>query len=198
MSIENSTNVTFSRLPGEFDVVALKRELSFLSASGWVEHVNKRDYQGGWDVLPLRCPRQFFDKHVILQSFAIEADSDWANLPVVQQCPEISKVLDYFQCPLKAVRLMRLNPGAYIQPHRDKGLSMQYGEARLHLPICGTEEIEFLVDGKAVVMQAGQLWYLNADMEHSVRNHGTKPRINLVIDCQVNHWFKSQFFLPKN
>ncbi|WDE05956.1 aspartyl/asparaginyl beta-hydroxylase domain-containing protein [Thalassomonas viridans] len=185
-----SAVIAFAKLPAVFDVNGLNRDLGSLESESWIEHVNKRDYQGGWDVLPLRCPRKFLEQHVILQSFAIEAGDDWANLPVLELCPAIAAVLDYFQCPLKAVRLMRLNPGAYIQPHRDKELAIEYGEARIHLPICGAEQVEFLVDGKIVPMGAGELWYLNADMEHSVRNNGTGARVNLVIDCTVNAWLK--------
>ncbi|WDD98527.1 aspartyl/asparaginyl beta-hydroxylase domain-containing protein [Thalassomonas actiniarum] len=186
-----SAEIAFAKLAAAFDINNLNRELTSLSDGGWIEHVNKRDYQGGWDVLPLRCPRQYADQHAILQSFAIEAGDDWVNLPVLARCPEISKVLDYFHCPLKAVRLMRLNPGAYIQPHRDMGLAMEYGEARIHLPICGADQVTFLVDGQVAPMAAGELWYLNADLEHSVRNNGSEARVNLVIDCKVNAWLQA-------
>jgi hypothetical protein len=83
---------------------------------------------------------------------------------------------------------MRLKSQAYIKPHIDHGLAMEFGEARLHLPICGGEDVEFVVNDQQVPMQPGQLCYLNADQSHWVRNHGQHDRINLVIDCEVNIW----------
>jgi hypothetical protein len=41
-------------------------------------------------------------------------------------------------------------------------------------------------------MLNGELWYLNADAIHSVKHIGKEDRINLVIDCQVNHWLKQK------
>jgi quercetin dioxygenase-like cupin family protein len=39
-----------------------------------------------------------------------------------------------------------------------------------------------------VPMRAGELWYINADQEHSVQNLGEEDRINLVMDCAANDW----------
>jgi mannose-6-phosphate isomerase-like protein (cupin superfamily) len=169
----------------------LQSELMNLLEHGWVDHVNRRDYVGGWDVLPFRCQRELVDAHPILQSFAIESADTWQDLPVLQACPAINAFLQSLQCPLKAVRMMRLKAGAKIKPHRDQGLSLEYGEARLHLPLQTSAKIRFIVDDYEVPMQAGELWYINADQEHSVQNSGDEDRINLVIDCEVNKWLKS-------
>ncbi len=47
----------------------IQQELPQLQAQSWTEHVNRRDYQGEWDVLPLRCAAEHQDAHSILQSF---------------------------------------------------------------------------------------------------------------------------------
>jgi mannose-6-phosphate isomerase-like protein (cupin superfamily) len=182
------TPLPFKKLFTPFNSIKLMKELHSLDAHYWLEHVNKRVYQGGWDVLPLRCQKQNLHQHPIIQSFAIEEGQGWVNLGYVQTCSEITRVLNYFQCEVKAARLMRLKPDAYIQPHRDKGLAMEYGQARFHIPISGAEQIDFLINNISVPMAVGELWYVNADMEHSVRNNGTEDRVNLVIDCQVNDW----------
>lgn len=169
----------------------MQTELMDLLEHGWVDHVNRRDYAGGWDVLALRCHCEYVDAHPILQSFAMESDGEWQNLPVLKACPAIDEFLQSLQCPLKAVRLMRLKAGAEIKPHRDRGLSLEYGEARLHLPLQTSNKIHFFVNGREVPMGAGELWYINADQEHSVKNCGDEDRINLVIDCEANKWLKS-------
>lgn len=87
---------------------------------------------------------------------------------------------------------MRLAAGAAIKPHRDHGLGMAFGEARLHVPIHTSAAVSFLVDKQRIPMGAGELWYFNADQIHEVYNRGDEDRINLVIDCVVNDWLRDQ------
>jgi mannose-6-phosphate isomerase-like protein (cupin superfamily) len=174
------------------DLPALQGELAQLLSQSWVDHVNHNDYRGGWDILPLRCQRKHTDAHPIMQSFAITDGDDWQDLPVLATCPAISAFLQTLRCPLKAVRLMRLKAGAEIKPHRDHGLSLEYGEARLHLSLQTSDNIRFYVNQQRVPMKAGELWYINADQEHAVQNPGNEDRINLVIDCVANAWLQEQ------
>ncbi|EIK44579.1 Aspartyl/Asparaginyl beta-hydroxylase family [Cellvibrio sp. BR] len=189
----SSPEVSFARLACVIRLTALQAEVESLLhlsqvAETWVDHVNKNDYRGGWDVLPLRCQRQHLSAHPILQGFAIANGDDWENLPVLDQCPAIAAIFNQLQCPIKAARLMRLKAGAEIKPHRDQGLSIAYGEARLHVPIYTSADVSFIVDNKIVPMDAGELWYFNADQTHEVYNYGSEDRINLVIDCVANNW----------
>ena len=184
--------ISFARLRDAENVVELQSEILNLLTHTWVDHVNTRDYLGGWDVLPLRCQRQHLDSHPLLQSFAIEDGGNWENLPLLERCPTIKNLLAYLQCPVKAVRLMRLKAGAEIKPHRDHKLSIEFGEARLHMPIHTSEAVHFLVDNKIIPMCAGELWYFNADQVHEVYNRGSEDRINLVIDCVADEWLCNQ------
>ena len=93
---------------------------------------------------------------------------------------------------------MRLHPGAEINAHRDHGLSLEHGEARLHLSLQTNEQLNFFVNEKRVPMQAGELWYINADQVHRVENKGSEPRINLVLDCVVNDHLKEQIYAGCN
>jgi len=117
---------------------------------------------------------------------------DWCDLPVLEHCPEIRSVLGQLRCPIKAVRLMRLKAGAEIKPHYDGGLSIEFGEARLHVPIHTSDAVSFIVNNKSIPMNAGELWYFNADQTHEVYNRGSEDRINLVIDCVANDWLCGQ------
>ncbi len=191
-SIPAISPVSFAQIPCEIQLAILQAEVESLLANPWVDHVNKQDYSGGWDVLPLRCQRQYLDAHPILQGFSIADGADWENLPVMAQCPEIQHLFNQLQCPIKAARLMRLKAGAEIKPHRDHELSIEFGEARLHVPIHTSDAVSFLVEQKLIPMRAGELWYFNADQIHEVYNHGSEDRINLVIDCVVNDWLRSK------
>ena len=187
--------ISFARLPCELDLASLQLEVEYLLQQQWVDHVNKNDYQGGWDVLPLRCQRQHMNAHPVLQGFAIAEGDDWENLPVIKQCPTIESIFNQLQCPIKAARLMRLKAGAEIKPHRDNELSIKFGEARVHVPIHTSTAVSFIVDHKTIPMRAGELWYFNADQVHEVYNHGVEDRINLVIDCVANDWLCEQIRL---
>jgi hypothetical protein len=186
--------IAFARLDCQVSLSDLEADIALLLHQPWVTHVNRRDYQGDWEVLPLRCKREHANAHPILQGFAIESGDEWRDLPQLQKCPAIGALLAGLDCPLKAVRLMRLQAGAFIKPHRDDGLSIEYGEARLHLPIHYSNEILFKVDHQLIPMRAGELWYINVDREHEVRNHGQTDRINLVIDCIANDWLHEQIY----
>ena len=170
----------------------IQQELPQLQAQPWTEHVNRRDYQGEWDVLPLRCAAEHQDAHSILQSFTRTDAEHWVDLPVLELAPALKHFLASWPCPVKAARLMRLQPQAVIKPHRDHGLCLEQGEARLHLCLQSNPLLHFYVAGQRVPMQEGQIWYINADQTHSVENLGAGSRINLVLDCVVTPWLKEQ------
>lgn len=170
----------------------IQQELPQLQAQSWTEHVNRRDYQGEWDVLPLRCAAEHQDAHSILQSFTRTDAEHWVDLPVLELAPALKHFLASWPCPVKAARLMRLQPQAVIKPHRDHGLCLEQGEARLHLCLQSNPLLHFYVAGQRVPMQEGQIWYINADQIHSVENLGAGSRINLVLDCVVTPWLKEQ------
>lgn len=189
--------ISFVKLPCAIQLAALQADVESLLhhpslVEAWVEHVNKNDYDGGWDVLPLRCQRQHLSSHPVLQGFAIADGDDWENLPVLEHCPSIASIFDQLQSPIKAARLMRLKAGSEIKPHRDHGLSIEYGEARLHVSIHTSATVSFFVDNKKIPIRAGELWYFNADQVHEVYNRGSEDRINLVIDCVANEWLCEQ------
>lgn len=182
--------IAFARLASTVDLPAVQAELADLLDKGWTDHVNHNDYVGGWDVLPLRCQREHLHAHPILQGFSLNHGDDWVDLPVLDACPALRAVLAGLQCPLRSARLMRLKAGAHIRPHSDHGLSLESGQARLHLPIQTSDAIRFLVDREPMPLRAGELWYFNAELEHEVHNPGTEDRINLVVDCVVDDWLR--------
>ena len=41
----------------------------------------------------------------------------YVDTPLLARCPYFPQLLAAFQCPLHAVRLMKLTPGSIIKPH---------------------------------------------------------------------------------
>ena len=184
----------YKKLDYELSENDIRDSLTVLKGQLWQDHVNKLAYSKGWDVISLRCKKDHESAHPILKCFDVEGEnqtvggSTWINLPILSQLPSIEALLIELKCPVKSVRFMRLRPGCEILPHRDEGLGIEYRQARLHIPIASSDRVEFVVGGEKVPMTIGELWYVDADKEHWVKNNSDSARIHLVIDCDVNDW----------
>ncbi len=120
-------------------------------------------------------------------------DSSYENTSLMDQCLTIKHLINELQCEVLSVRLLNLKAGAIIKEHRDRELSFEKGEARLHFPVFTNPELEFYVDNERIIMEEGTCWYINANLPHRVSNNGITDRIHLVIDCKVNAWLEELF-----
>jgi aspartyl/asparaginyl beta-hydroxylase (cupin superfamily) len=116
----------------------------------------------------------------------------------LESLPNFQSVLQQFQCPLQAVRLMRLAAGSQIHEHRDHDLAAETGMARLHIPVVTNDRVDFRLNGTRVVMQPGECWYLRLSDPHSVDNQGEHDRIHLVLDAEVNDWLRELLLAGQN
>jgi len=83
---------------------------------------------------------------------------------------------------------MRLEAGSRIKEHIDPDLNPAAGTVRLHVPILTHGEVHLVLNGKRVVMGAGESWYLRLSDPHSVENRGDRARVHLVLDALMNEW----------
>jgi hypothetical protein len=174
------------RLPLEIDAVPLAAEAAALPDTAWTRHFVPDNYRGDWSVVPLRAPAGA--SHPILQITSPPDCRDWVETEWLAACPAICALLSRLECPLAAVRLMRLGPGSEILEHFDHDLSADFGMARLHVPLSTSPAIEFLLNRQAVTMTPGECWYLRLADPHAVTNRGSTDRVHLVIDAEVNDW----------
>src|SRR6185369_16774148 len=107
------------------------------------------------------------------------------------KCPAVQSVLSVFQCPLRAVRFLKLDNGTSIHEHRDDGMGPEYGLVRIHVPIVTNDQVEFYLNGKLLKMNEGECWYVDFGLPHRVNNLGATDRIHLVLDCRVDDWLRS-------
>jgi mannose-6-phosphate isomerase-like protein (cupin superfamily) len=178
----------FARLPATFDAAPLLAEALAIGRDDWTVHFNTGYHDGGWHGTALRSPGGDARK---LYSDSRSAEP-LRDTDLMSRCPQIAAALARIECPLRAVRLLRLAPGAVIREHRDDDLVFAQGEARLHIPLATNPDVEFYVDDKRVIMEPGECWYLNLSLPHRVQNRGAIDRIHLVIDCKVNDWLAEQ------
>ncbi|MEZ9819493.1 aspartyl/asparaginyl beta-hydroxylase domain-containing protein [Shewanella sp. 10N.286.45.A1] len=165
---------------------SIDAEIKQLPSNLWTEHVNRSNYEGVWSVLALRTLKVNELSHPILQCYQIEHGDEWVDLPIVNTATSIYRLINAIPFAKKSIRLMKLEAGALIKEHRDLGLNIENGEGRFHIPLQSSEQVHFTSNGEVLHMHVGELWYINADAPHSVRNMGVKPRINLVIDCSLS------------
>jgi quercetin dioxygenase-like cupin family protein len=178
------------RLSLRFDADAMRGELATLTAAAWVDHFVKQNYDGSWSVLPLRAT--VGARHPIETIYSDPSARAFADTPLLGRCPYFQRVLASFDCPLHAVRLMKLEPGSVIKPHRDHDLAAEYGKARLHIPVVTNPEVEFWLNGDRVEMREGECWYLDLSGVHSVANRSRTDRVHLVIDAVMNAWLEEE------
>lgn len=171
-----------------FDPQLLQEDLKRLQASDWIGHFVRQNYVGDWDVIALRGPATA--THPVMTIYSDPTCTEFADTPVLETVPCFRRVLDSFQCPLLAVRLMRLSPGSRIKKHTDHHLAIEDGVARLHIPVVTNDEVDFQLNGTRVVMKEGETWYLRLSDPHSVENGGQTDRVHLVLDVQANAWLK--------
>jgi hypothetical protein len=174
------------KLAPRFDAARLQADLNRILAPEFIPHFNTRYYEGDWSVVPLRSVGGRAD-HIYPDP---TATLKFADTPLLDRCPGVREVLASLQCQLQAVRFLRLKAGSVIKRHSDYNLSLEDNEVRLHIPVVTNADVEFVLDGKRVVMEPGELWYHNFNLPHSVANKGATDRIHLVIDCFVSDWLR--------
>lgn len=172
-------------MPFVFDAAAAAREALDLPPAAWERHFNSDYYVGDWSGAALRSSGGSVALYAEPQGAAAFSDT-----PFMRTCPSIAAQLSVFKCPLNSVRLLRLGPGARVREHRDYGLELSTGEARLHVPIVSAGGAHFILNAKPVPMRPGECWYVDVNSPHSVCNEGSAPRIHLVIDCIADDWLK--------
>jgi Aspartyl/Asparaginyl beta-hydroxylase len=179
--------ISFCRLPLRFAADELARDLAGIAADAWITHFNAGYHDGGWSGVALRAvdgnAEQLYPGHLDTASHA--------DTPLLARCPRIRAALARLYCPVQSVRLLRLSAGGVIHEHRDEGLRLELGLARLHVPIATGRDVEFYLAGDLVTMTQGECWYLNFDLPHRVQNLGRTDRVHLVIDCEVNDWLRA-------
>ena len=182
--------IKYARLNLPVDIETLQSETrELMDSNHWFPHLNQRHYTGNWNVLSLRSPGG--NSKTIAAELMNE--SDFIDTPLMQQFPSVYKLIAGFQCPVMSVRLLNLKAGAIIKPHRDFDLCFEKGEARIHVPVFTNPGVQFFIEEEQLPFKEGESWYINANLTHSVCNHGTTDRIHLVIDCTVNEWLKEIF-----
>ncbi len=186
--IINNT-ITHLRLPFEFDQTQLLRDYHALSNGAWTPHFNRDGYQGNWNAIALLAKQDAPSTMLV-----VDPTEELKPTEALTQSPYFQEILGTLKCTILSARILRLEVGSSIKPHRDYNLGYEDGCFRLHIPIITNPRVEFMVGGHRLSMLPGECWYTNVNHIHSVANYGDQDRIHLVIDGARNHWSDELFF----
>ncbi|HEU0135520.1 MAG TPA: aspartyl/asparaginyl beta-hydroxylase domain-containing protein [Allosphingosinicella sp.] len=175
------------RLPLAFDPSPLAAEVASIPAEDWTGQPFTQNYEGGWDVVPLRSKAG--ETHRLRLIYADPTAATFVPTAWLEAMPAFQSVLDRFECPLRSVRLMRLAPGSRILEHSDD-LDAESGTLRLHVPVSTNPAVQFRLGGSPVAMTPGSVWYLRLSEPHSAANDGDTARVHLVLDAEMNRWLE--------
>lgn len=174
------------RLPLAFDALALAVDLALIEREHWQPHFVRDNYRGDWSAMALRAAAG--ETHPLRLIYANPTATEWVDTPLMARAPAMRAAVAALCCPVQSVRLMRLGPGSAILPHQDLDLAAEAGRARLHLPITSNAGVRFVLNGAAVPMAPGELWYLRLSDTHAAVNDGATDRVHLVIDVLASDW----------
>jgi quercetin dioxygenase-like cupin family protein len=184
------------KLPLSFDPAPIVEEISLTeSRSAWIDHwADASAIPGTWVFIPLiAAPGD------LPESIRSERDDAPRSMAILAELPHSRSIIDAFQTKVLRARLMKLKAGAVIKEHRDfayfggQRWSFERGRIRVHIPIITGANVFWMLSGKRIDMKAGEAWYVNVCMPHSVENRGDTDRIHLVLELEVNEWLRSLF-----
>ena len=181
--------IKYLQLPFEFDVAKLQTAVLALNEASWQLHFQVKHYNGNWSAIPLRSIRGEANNGLISPA----GEDEYADTIFLKQSPYLQFILNQFKCNLLSVRLLKLGAGTIIHEHKDRGLCVEEGLLRIHIPIFTNKDVAFLLDGEQLFLEEGTCWYCNFNLPHSLHNKSSVDRIHLVIDAHVNDWVHEQF-----
>ena len=103
----------FHKFDLHFDVAALQNDLNKCQRSAWPLHFNQKDYRGTWSSFALRSISGS-ETDILATPHASFKDT-----PTLAECGYFLEIIDSFQCPKEAVRLLSLSPNSSVEEHRD-------------------------------------------------------------------------------
>lgn len=177
----------YYKLHFNFDLERLQKDLSHCLKIDWPLHFNQNDFTGNWSSFALRSISG--NETDILAT----PNAKFRDTPSLSECSYFREVVDLFQCPKEAVRLLSLSPKSFIKEHRDNSSGYSDGFFRIHVPIQTNDKVIFRLNGNNLPMKPGECWYADFNLPHYVSNEGETDRIHLVIDCLRNDWSDGLF-----
>ena len=190
-----ASRVTAVRLLRQTDSMGLQREVGVLD---WYNWKPERPFVAGqsaepispyWRCLPLRSPGGSLSR----TDPGGPATEAFADTVALHACPLLAGVLAELPGERRSARLLALDPGGYVDEHRDDFIGLRYGQVRLHIPIITDPGASITIERERHVWQPGSIWYGDFGLPHTVEHSGSRVRIHLVVDLLIDERFAGWF-----
>ncbi len=170
------------QFPFQFDAQRIHGELLAISSAFQTIHSNKIEEE------------RLQGMHLIRPSINGQKDDHGYTYQLskeLKQSPYLQSILDFFPCDKLQFRIHNLQAKGAISLHRDSDRGLTSGIVRIHIPVTTNPSIYFYVNGERILMQNGECWYADITQLHEVENRSDTDRLQLMIDCQLNDWWKN-------
>lgn len=174
------------RIPFAVDLERLRADLAVALREPFYGHPSRDYYDGAWSAIALVSPGGRVDSLEV-------ADEPYLPTPLLAHCPYFQEVLGRVPGETRRVRLLRVEPGTRVRAHCDDGNCVDGKVVRFHLAIETDPRATIVIGGSRFHFPAGELWYGDFALPHSVDHDGTRPRIHLVIDRVARSAVRSLF-----
>ena len=141
-----------------------------------------KHHDGGWSAIALYSHDGKSD------SLSEKSNVGSKKTEISEYCPYTTNLVEQiktkFNCETNRVRFMKLKPGKKITWHFDHDESIEFGNARLHLPIIVNNDCSSYICHYSYKFTVGKIWYGDFSFPHEVSNLGNDERIHLVVDLK--------------
>jgi hypothetical protein len=179
-----------ARLLTQFDPERLERDLDRVSQLTRLQQPGSY-HDGDWVGLSLRSAGGRNSARPSMPGLF-----PYRETPVVRCTPYFREVLESLSFPKLTVRLLYLPPGAVVREHVDDMFGFWHGILRLHIPIRTHADVDFRIGGVRESWRAGELWYGNFTLPHSIVNRSPITRVHMVLDTMIDDSLLNLFPLP--
>lgn len=108
----------------------------------------------------------------------------WYRLPSIQ--PVVWSLMQMTRAvQLGNILITKLQPGARILPHIDRGWSVDWFATKFYVVLRGNDACVNTCEDEAVVMPTGSIYGFENRVEHAVENRGDTDRISLIVTMRV-------------
>lgn len=161
----------FLRVPRLFDAERLREEIEALPDSAWLTH--PQGFAGN-SAVPLISPGGE-------ATDGLPGSIPLGETAALRSREYLRQVLASFSTPLSRTRLMRVDAGAEVPPHRDQAYHW-FRRARFHIAVITDTRVLMSCGGESQHFAPGETWILDTSRVHSVINASDRARTHLVVD----------------
>lgn len=110
--------------------------------------------------------------------------------PVINELPMIKGIALGLMAKMGATHLggiliTKIPAGGKVEPHIDSNWHADFYNCKLYVPVQTNPHCFNRCEEEFAVMNTGECWYFNNQVEHEVQNNGFDDRITLIICMRI-------------